>query len=96
MPNWQVISVAAVIVTAVWCLGWWLRGQFQAVKDAGDARWQAIREEIISRVGKLEQVQAANDRRLEDLRRGRGLILGQDSDWPDAVRRCFGFGRGPH
>lgn len=32
-------------------------------------------------------------RDLDGLRRGRGLILGANSDWPDAVRRCFGFGR---
>ena len=28
---------------------------------------------------------------VDELRRGRGLILGPNSDWPDAVRRCFGF-----
>ena len=33
---------------------------------------------------------------IENLRRGRGLIMGATSDWPDAVRRCFGFGRGQH
>lgn len=32
-------------------------------------------------------------RDVEDVRRGRGLVMGQNSDWPDAVRRCFGFGR---
>lgn len=31
-------------------------------------------------------------RDVEGLKRGRGLILGANSDWPDAVRRCFGFG----
>lgn len=28
---------------------------------------------------------------VEDLRRGRGLIMGENSDWPLAVRRCFGM-----
>ena len=28
---------------------------------------------------------------VEDVRRGRGLILGPNSDWPAAVRRCFGM-----
>lgn len=32
---------------------------------------------------------------IDALRRGRGLILGANSDWPDAVRRCFGFGQRP-
>lgn len=35
------------------------------------------------------------DTKVEELRRGRGLILGDGSDWPDAVRRCFGFGGRP-
>jgi hypothetical protein len=34
-----------------------------------------------------------NKKDIDDLRRGRGLILGTNSDWPDAVRRCFGFGQ---
>lgn len=30
-------------------------------------------------------------RDVEDVRRGRGLVMGKNSDWPDAVRKCFGF-----
>lgn len=33
------------------------------------------------------------EKSVEELRRGRGLILDGDSNWPDAVRRCFGYGR---
>jgi len=28
---------------------------------------------------------------VEELKRGRGLVMGATSDWPIAVRRCFGF-----
>lgn len=28
---------------------------------------------------------------IHDLKRGRGLIMGAQSDWPLAVRRCFGM-----
>jgi hypothetical protein len=28
----------------------------------------------------------------EELRRGRGIII-EGGDWPDTVRRCFGYGR---
>lgn len=39
----------------------------------------------------LESRQTSTENRVEDLRRGRGLILGETSDWPHAVRRCFGM-----
>lgn len=56
----------------------------------GSAVWNYFT--TIRRIDALEQRQDGSDSKIEDLRRGRGLILGQDSDWPDAVRRCFGFG----
>lgn len=31
-------------------------------------------------------------RDINDIRRGRGLIMGPNSDWPPQVRRCFGYG----
>jgi hypothetical protein len=36
------------------------------------------------------------EKQIYDMRRGRGLILGPDSDWPPQVRRCFGFGPNGH
>jgi hypothetical protein len=47
----------------------------------------------------LDNRQTTTENKIEKLRRGRGLILGEaTSDWPNAVRRCFGFngGRGHH
>lgn len=32
-------------------------------------------------------------RDIDDLKRGRGYIMGPTSDWPDLVRRCFGYGK---
>ncbi len=47
---------------------------------------------IHRRLDRLDDRQTTTETRIDDLRRGRGLILGEQSDWPDAVRRCFGFG----
>lgn len=35
---------------------------------------------------------------IDDLKRGRNLIMGDDSSWPLSVRRCFGMveKRHPH
>lgn len=41
-----IVSVAAVVVIAIWALGWWLRGQFQQVKDASDARWMTVKDAL--------------------------------------------------
>jgi hypothetical protein len=30
---------------------------------------------------------------VNELRHGRGLVLGSQSDWPPMVRRCFGFNK---
>ena len=46
---------------------------------------------VVRSVDKLKMKHDALHNDVSDLRRGRGLILGGDSDWPDAVRRCFGF-----
>jgi hypothetical protein len=48
---------------------------------------------IIRKVDRHETQIKHTQQDYEDLRRGRGLILGRESDWPDAVRRCFGYGR---
>lgn len=45
------------------------------------------------KIDHLDNRQSTTEKTLEELRRGRGLILGETSDWPNAVRRCFGFGR---
>lgn len=39
-----------------------------------------------------EQIRSIH-KTVEALKRGQGLILGEGSNWPDAVRRCFGYGR---
>jgi hypothetical protein len=41
--------------------------------------------------GVLNKIRAT-DWKVEELRRGRGLIL---EHWPHAVRRCFGYDNGP-
>lgn len=47
---------------------------------------------IIRRIDLIASRQTATDLRVEDLRHGRGLVI-QGGDWPDAVKRCFGFSR---
>lgn len=47
---------------------------------------------IHRKLDSLDSRQATTETKIEDLRRGRGLIMGETSDWPNAVRRCFGFG----
>lgn len=49
---------------------------------------------IVRRIDGLDGRQSAAETQIDDLRRGRGLILGETSDWPDTVRRCFGFHSG--
>lgn len=46
---------------------------------------------IVRRLDGLDSRQTSTEKNIEDLRRGRGLILGEAGDWPLAVRRCFGF-----
>ena len=43
---------------------------------------------VVRRVDRLGLRQDALGEKIEDLRRGRGLIL---EHWPPMVRRCFGY-----
>lgn len=46
---------------------------------------------IVRRVDSIISRHSSLSTSVEDLRRGRGLILGPESDWPPMVRRCFGY-----
>lgn len=43
---------------------------------------------VVRRVDRVALLQDKLGEKVEDLRRGRGLIL---EHWPPMVRRCFGF-----
>lgn len=44
---------------------------------------------VVRRVDRIGYRQDATEKAVEDMRRGRGLIL---EHWPPMVRRCFGYG----
>ena len=45
----------------------------------------------VRRADALEERQNQAEQKIDDLRHGRGLVLGPTSDWPPTVRRCFGY-----
>lgn len=49
---------------------------------------------VIRRIDLLAERHKNLDKQVDDIRHGRGLILGPTSDWPNAVRRCFGYVNG--
>lgn len=49
---------------------------------------------VVRRVDRISDRQKATDDKVEELRHGRGLVLGPTSDWPPMVRKCFGYGDG--
>lgn len=74
MINW---TAAAVLVAAAGLAGtavigalrfvWWLRGQFQAVKDAGQTRWETVKETFEKKVDDHETKD--QERHEDNLRR---------------------------
>lgn len=46
----------------------------------------------IRRVDRLADRHERLAEQVDDLRHGRGLVLGPTSDWPQRVRNCFGYG----
>jgi hypothetical protein len=47
-------------------------------------------------IRRLDRVVVRHDalvNQVNELRHGRGLVLGSQSDWPPMVRRCFGFNK---
>lgn len=47
-----------------------------------------------STVRRVDRLASRHDNladQVDELRHGRGLVLGPTSDWPPMVRKCFGF-----
>lgn len=59
----QIASIAAVILIAMWTLGWWLRGQLQDIKDAGDTRTATLQTAINK---KYDEHETKDQERHED------------------------------
>lgn len=47
---------------------------------------------VIRRIDRLVGRHDNLANQVDELRHGRGLVLGPTSDWPPMVRRCFGYG----
>lgn len=49
---------------------------------------------VVRRVDRLAGRHDNLATQVDELRHGRGLVLGPTSDWPPMVRKCFGFQNG--
>ena len=57
-----VTSIAAVIILAVWSLGWWLRGYLYEIRDTGHAQVDQLEKSIAD---KYDQHEARDQTRHE-------------------------------
>lgn len=64
---WQVAtgigSVAAIIVAAVWALGWWLRGYMYEIKDSSERQIDKLEDAIAK---KYDDHELKDQKRHED------------------------------
>lgn len=61
--NWPVVGAVCAVFCSTWVLGWYLRGKFSDVKDAGEKRWQVLKEALDR---KYDEHEVRDQKRHED------------------------------